>query len=152
MTDLVHHFAAHAAGLRYEAVPEPARDKVRKSLLDTLGVSLAAGGLEPACRAAHAIAAEAGGAGQARLLAFGGRAPAVMAAFANGALVHGLDYDDLTSWGQHCGSTILPAALAVAERRGGIPGRDLIAAVAAGQDIFARLLRDTGWRNLAQRS
>ena len=39
-----------------------------------------------------------------------------------------------------------PAVLAVAERRGGVSGRDLIAAVAAGQDLFARLRRNVRWR------
>ena len=34
----------------------------------------------------------------------------------------------------------------MAERRGGVSGRDLIAAVAVGQDIFARLRCHVGWR------
>ena len=145
-TDLVHHFARHAATLRYDDMSEPARDAARKSVLDTLGVIQAASGLEPACRAAYQVAIEAGGTPQASLLAYGGKTSAIMAAFANGALVHGLDYDDLTPWGQHCGSSILPAVFAVAERQGGVSGRDLIAGIAVGQDIFARLLRYTGWR------
>ena len=143
--DLVHIFAEHAATLRYEDLSDAAREAVKKSLLDTLGVALAASGLEPATEGAMAIVREAGGAGQATLLT-GGKAPAVMAAFGNGALVHGLDYDDQTPWGQHCASSIVPAVFAVAERQGGVSGREMIAAVAAGQDIFARLLRHTGWK------
>ena len=56
------------------------------------------------------------------MLGFGGRVPAPMAAFANGALAHALDYDDLTPWGQHSGSSIVPAVLAVAERHGAVSG------------------------------
>lgn len=144
--DLVHILAEHAAGLTYDNLPEPAREAVRKSLLDTLGVSLAASGLEPAVEGALAIVRETGGTPQATLWDGSGRAPALMAAFGNGALVHGLDYDDQTPWGQHCGSTIIPAVLALAERQGGVSGKDMIAAIAAGQDIFARLLRFTGWK------
>ena len=144
--DLVHIFADHAASLRYDDLPPAASEAVKKSLLDTLGVALAASGLEPAVKGVHNIVRDAGGEGQATLWAWGGKAPALMAALSNGALVHGLDYDDQTPWGQHCGSTIFPAVLALAERQGGVTGRDLIAAVAAAQDIFARLLRFSGWK------
>jgi 2-methylcitrate dehydratase PrpD len=41
----------------------------------------------------------------------------------------------------------VPAALAVAERTGGVSGRQMIAAVAAGQDLFMRLRYNVGWRN-----
>lgn len=143
--DLVHILADHAATLRADTLPEPAREAAKKSLLDTLGVSLAASGLEPAVRSVLAVVQESGGAPQASVLG-GGRAPALMAALANGALAHGLDYDDQTPWGQHCSSSIVPAVFAVAERQGGVSGSEMIAAVAAGQDIFARLLRHSGWR------
>ena len=70
----------------------------------------------------------------------------MMAALANGALAHCLDYDDQTPWGQHTASSIVPAAFAVAERQGGVSGKDLIAAVAAGQDIFARGCVAMSWK------
>jgi 2-methylcitrate dehydratase PrpD len=144
--DLVHDFADHAANIRYDQLPEAAREAAKKSLLDTIGVSLAASGLESAARGVNDIARESGGNGDCTLLAFGGRAPALMAALANGALAHCLDYDDQTPWGQHCGSSIVPAVFAVAERQGGITGKDLIAAVAVGQDVFARLRCNVGWQ------
>lgn len=53
---------------------------------------------------------------------------------------------DMTPWGQHCSSSIVPAVFALAERQGGVSGKNLIEGVAAGQDIFARLLRFTGWK------
>ncbi|MFD2883958.1 hypothetical protein ACFS4T_19670 [Pseudomonas lini] len=60
---------------------------------------LAASGMEPAVLGGHR-----GGQGvcrypQASILGFGGRVPATMAALANGALAHCLDYDDQTPWG-----------------------------------------------------
>ena len=80
------------------------------------------------------------------MLAFGDRVPALTAAFANGAMAHCLDFDDQTPWGQHSASSIVPAVFAVAERLGGVSGREMIAAVAVGQDVFARLRRNVGWR------
>lgn len=144
--DLVHVFADHAAGLRYEDLNDAAREAAKKSILDTLGVILAASGMEPAVQGVIDIVRESGGAEECTLLAYGGKAPALMAAMANGALAHCLDYDDQTPWGQHCASSIVPAVFAIAERHGGVSGRDMIAAVAAGQDIFARLRCNVGWK------
>jgi 2-methylcitrate dehydratase PrpD len=143
--DVVHHFAAAAVNTDYATLPVEAVEAVKKSILDTLGVSLAASGVEPAVRAVIDLVRETGGRPEASVLAFGDRVPAVMAAFANGALAHSLDFDDQTPWGQHAGSSVLPAAFAVAERMGGVTGRDMIAAIAGGQDIFARLRRNVGW-------
>lgn len=143
--DIVHLLADFAANAKYEDLPIAAREAAKRSLLDTIGVSFAASGLEPTVSKAVAVAKQTGG-DEATIWAFGGRASAVMAAFANGALVHGLDYDDLTPWGQHCSSSIIPAVLAVAERQGGVSGERLITAIAIGQDVFARLLRFVDWK------
>ncbi|RUM24415.1 MmgE/PrpD family protein [Rhizobium vallis] len=143
--DLVHIFGAHAAEVSYDCLDDDARWAAKKSILDTLGVILAASGMEPAVQAVGEIVAETGGRPECTVLGFGGRAPALMAAMANGALAHCLDYDDQTPWGQHTASSIVPAVFALAERRGGVHGKDLIAAVAAGQDIFARLRCNVGW-------
>ena len=144
--DLVRHLADFVADARYTRLPADAVAAAKKSTLDTLGVILAASGMEPAVRGVVDLVRESGGRPEASVLAFGGRAPAIMAAFANGAMAHCLDYDDQTPWGQHASSSIIPAAFAVAERKGGVSGRDMIAAVAAGQDIFARLRCNVGWR------
>jgi 2-methylcitrate dehydratase PrpD len=144
--DLVHHFARFAAAVRFDQLPVEAAETAKKSITDTLGVILAASGLEPAVCPVVDLVLESGGTPEATVLAFGGRVPADQAAFANGALAHCLDFDDQTPWGQHSGSSVVPAVLAVAERRGGVAGGDLVAAVAAGQDIFARLRRHVAWR------
>lgn len=144
--DLVHHLADAVVHTRYAKLPADAVEAAKKSILDTLGVILAASGMEPAVQGVVDLVRESGGRPESSVLAFGGKAPAIMAAFANGAMAHCLDYDDQTPWGQHASSSIIPAAFAVAERKGGVPGRDMIAAVAAGQDIFARLRCNVGWR------
>ncbi|MGW7689026.1 MmgE/PrpD family protein [Streptomyces asiaticus] len=145
-TDIVHQLAACAAETRYEDLPPEAAEAAKKSILDTLGVILAASGTEPAVRGVIDLVLESGGRPEASVLAFGVKAPAMAASFANGAMAHCLDYDDQTPWGQHCSSSIVPAVFAVAERQGGVRGADLVAAVAAGQDLFARLRRNVGWR------
>ena len=85
--DLVHELAEYAANLQYDDLDVDARESAKKSLLDTVGVCLAASGLEPAAGAIFEIVRESGGAAQCSLLGFGGRAPALSAALCNGALV-----------------------------------------------------------------
>ena len=140
--DLSAEFARFAAQCRYEDLPESAIEGAKKSILDTLGVMLAASGVEPALRGLHELVRESGGAPESSVIGFGGRAPAVMAAFVNGAMAHCLDFDDHAPEGHHPSSSIVPAVFAVAERSGGVSGRDLIAAVAVGQDMFMRIRRN----------
>jgi 2-methylcitrate dehydratase PrpD len=144
--DLCFDLASHVSGTNYESLSPDAIDIAKKSILDSLGVILAASGMEPAVRAVVDLVKESGGRPEASILAFGGRAPAIMAALANGAMAHCLDYDDQTPWGQHSGSSLLPAVFAAAERRGLVTGKEMIAAVAVGQDIFNRIRRHVDWR------
>lgn len=146
-TDLCQLFAHNIARTRYEDLPPNAIECAKKSILDTVGVILAASGMEPAAGRFLEYVRECGGKAESTVLGFGSRAPAEMAAFVNGALAHCLDFDDRMLRGAHCGSSLVPAALAVAERKGGVSGRQMIAAVATGQDLFMRLRYNVGWRN-----
>lgn len=144
--DLSYDFARFVADTRYVNLPPSAIEGAKKSILDTLGVILAATGVEPAVKGVNSMVREAGGKEESTLLGFGGRAPALWAAFHNGALAHCLDFDDHAPEGHHPSSSIVPAAFALAERAGGVSGRDLIAAVAAGQDMFLRIRRNVANR------
>ncbi|MPR05486.1 MmgE/PrpD family protein [Microvirga tunisiensis] len=144
--DLCYVFADFAANASYKKLPEDAIEGAKRSILDTLGVILAASGMEPASRVAVDLARESGGRPESTILAFGGKVPAVMAAFANGAMAHSLDYDDQTPWGQHASSTLIPAVFAVSERKGQVSGKEMITAVAIGQDLFNRLRRHIDWK------
>jgi 2-methylcitrate dehydratase PrpD len=68
-----------------------------------------------------------------------GRYPAVSAALMNGTLAHSLDFDDthLPSV-LHPSAAVVPAALAAAEVSGAT-GRDLLCAVAAGDELVVRV-------------
>ena len=144
--DLCRVFADHASAAVYDRLPPDAVDAAKKSILDALGVIMAASGMEPAVRSVIDLVKESGGRPEASILGFGGRVPAVMAALANGAMVHCLDYDDQTPWGQHSGSSILPAVFACAERKGNVSGQAMITAVAVGQDIFNRMRQHVHWK------
>ncbi|RAM37388.1 MmgE/PrpD family protein [Arthrobacter globiformis] len=144
--DLSHHLGEFAAGLRFADLPHDAVDAAKKSLLDTLGVMLGASGMEPSVRPIIELVTDAGGKEEARILGFGGRVPAAAAAFANGTLAHGLDFDSQTPWGAHPDSSLIPALLALADRQGNVTGEELITAIAIGQELFIRLRCNVGWK------
>ena len=144
--DLAHHFADLAFDTKYSDLSTDAVDAAKKTVLDTLGVSLAASGLEASVGSVLEYATEVGGRPEASVIASEAKLPAASAAFVNAAMSHCLDYDDYTYWGHHAASSIIPAAFAVAERAGGISGEEMITAVAVGQDIFGRLRRFVEWQ------
>jgi hypothetical protein len=80
-----------------------------------------------------------GGAEQASVIGGGARYPTVSAALLNGTLAHALDFDDthLPSV-LHPSAAVVPAALAAAEISGA-SGQDLLAAVAAGDELVVRV-------------
>jgi 2-methylcitrate dehydratase PrpD len=127
--------AGFAATTPSDRIPDEARTAARRHLLDCIGVALAAAS-EPPGRMITDLVREAGGTPDARLLGSGIASSALEAAWGNGALAHLLDYDD-TGF-SHPTACILPAALAIAER-GRASGRDLVAALVVGYEVFERL-------------
>jgi 2-methylcitrate dehydratase PrpD len=139
--------AEHILRVRYDDLPQDAVEVTKKSILDTIGVILGASGLVPSIRPIVEMAEELGGKEESTLIGFGVKCPAPMAAFVNGAMAHCLDYDDIHHSAKiHPSTSIVPAALAVAERRGKTAGKDLIRAIAIGADISTRIGLSSTWR------
>ncbi len=140
--DVGYSFASTIVGTTYDQLPEKAVEAAKKSILDTLGVMAAASGTTPALGGVVEVVREMGGKPESTVIGFGGKFPAMMAAFANGAMVHCLDYDDVEfETLYHPSSAVMPAGFAAAERVGSVGGRDFITAVALGQDLGIRLAR-----------
>ena len=130
--------ARHAAQLQFELLPRQLVDRIKLCVLDTLGVSIGASTLAEEANIVFDYVNELGGKPESRILGFGGKAPAPWAVFVNGSLGHMLDYDDVGGGG-HVGIATVPVAFALAEKRGHVSGRELIAAIAGGTDIHVRL-------------
>lgn len=130
--------ARHAATLEFEALPPALVEVTKQCVLDTLGVCAGASTLAPEAAILAEYVRDLGGKPEATLLGFGGKAPAPSAALLNGSLGHMLDYDDLGESG-HPAIVTIPVALAIAEKMGGVSGRELITAVAAGMDVMTRI-------------
>src|SRR5262249_14430202 len=61
------------------------------------------------------------------------------AAFANGALIHALNFDPMGPCGSHLGPVCLASQLAVAEEIGHVSGKELIVASVMACELAARL-------------
>lgn len=137
---LTARLAQHAATLRYEDLPPALVDRLKQCVMDTLGVATGASSLSPEAAILRDYVLDFGGQPEATLLGFGGKAPAAWAAFLNGSLGHMLDYDDIGESG-HPAIVTIPVALAIAEKIGGVSGREFITALAAGTDLMTRISR-----------
>lgn len=135
---LAEQLASFAVGTTFDDLPGEVIESVKMRVLDTLGIAVAAAPLDTS-RAARAWAQEQGGAAHATAVGVEQRLPAALAAFVNGVLAHSLDYDDthLPSV-LHPSASVVPAALAAAERAGA-DGRELIRAIAVGLETAVRL-------------
>jgi 2-methylcitrate dehydratase PrpD len=124
----------------YEDLPQSVVEMTKKSLLDALGVSLAASGLSNESRAFVDLATESGGVKESTILGFKDRVPATMAAFANGSMAHALDFEDAHDKALvHPNAVSVPVALALAEKLGNVNGKKLITSLAIGCDIVCRI-------------
>jgi 2-methylcitrate dehydratase PrpD len=125
-------------GIRYDDIPDDAREAARHCLLDFLGTALA-GSREPLADilVEAIVRGEAGT--EAGLVGRPDRATRLTAALVNGAAAHALDFDDThATMSGHPSVPVLPALLALGEtERAG--GRALLAALVAGVEVECRL-------------
>ena len=130
--------ASFVAGSGRGSIPEPVLACARVHLLDTLGCGLAALGTGTA-GAAGDVARAQGGKPEASVLGEAIRLPAALAAMANGARCHGLDFDDTHEAGIcHSSTVVAPAALAVGEAVGR-SGSEVLLAYAVGSEVALRV-------------
>lgn len=111
----------------------------RHVLLDAVGVMLGASGMAGEVQPFVALA-RATGDGPCRILGTSHRATSGMAALANGAMAHALDYEDAFDPAPgHPNASLVPALIALAQLRGKMGGRRFLAALVAGCEMSCRM-------------
>ena len=137
VTAIVSRFISET---NYDDLPQPITDRVKKSILDTIGIIMPASELMPDLKPAIDLYIEAGGKEESTVLAYGVKLPCWAATFANGVRGHALDYaDGHLEAVFRVGISVIPAAVALAERKGVVSGKELIAAVGVAEEILCRL-------------
>jgi 2-methylcitrate dehydratase PrpD len=130
--------AAWASRLRFEDLPADVVEATKLRVLDVIGLSLA-GAETPFGKSTRDAIVAMSPAGPCRILGFGDRVGVTSAAFANGALSQALEYDDTHNESiVHMSSPAVAAALALSEFTP-VTGRDLITAIALGNEISCRV-------------
>jgi four helix bundle suffix protein len=121
-----------------EDISPQAYRSAKKLLLDALGCALA-GRSAPGVREAIDQMTDWAGTPEATIIGSARQVPAPNAAFANAAMIHALDYDDVYIPGTlHITSVIVPTMLA-AQEMAGAGGPDALAAMIMGIEAAGRL-------------
>jgi 2-methylcitrate dehydratase PrpD len=131
-------FANHVIDTRFADLPSAAVQAVKVFVLDSLGVGIAGSSVE----GGDGLLRVATGWGDPAVPVWGRstRLSAPAAVFMNAWHMHNQEYDCLHEGAVvHAMASVLPAALAAAEQRGGVTGEELITAIAVGVDVAADL-------------
>jgi 2-methylcitrate dehydratase PrpD len=137
--DTVSQFVKKWSEMNYEDLPGKVIEIVKCEVLDSLAVALG-GSSAAGVRELLEIIREWGGNEQSTVIAGGIKCPAPEAALVNGTLIHSLDYDDgCPATLIHIGCTAVSSGFAVAERMGGVSGKELITSLVLGSDFVNRL-------------
>ncbi|MBI4639768.1 MAG: MmgE/PrpD family protein [Candidatus Tectomicrobia bacterium] len=137
--------------LEFEKVPSYAVRSLKECVLDALGVGLI-GSTSGSAKIAIDHVRELGGNPQSGVFAAGFKTSAPQAAFANGIMIHAIDYDDISqSWPGHPSAVLLPVSLSLGQMMK-ISGKELLESYVAGWETGARIsagarykLLDIGW-------
>ncbi len=126
----------YVGSLSYEMLSQEAVEAAKLAVLDSIGCALGGIWIEPAGPVTDSLRYWGTGT-DATFLPTGQVLPLLGAVFANATFANLLDADDYLSDG-HLGSTVVPAAVALAEQRRA-SGRDLLVSVVAGYELASRV-------------
>ena len=145
---MAQELARYAVETTYRSLPDQVAERAKMIIFDQLACGFVGGDL-PAGRIIARYADAHRGVGEAAVFGLAGcRAPAPLAALANGTCGHADEFDSVHSTADflatgHPAPVIVPAATAVAERQSST-GAELVNAVVLGYDIGARTISAVG--------
>jgi 2-methylcitrate dehydratase PrpD len=139
LPNATRELARFAAELDFKHIPAEVVEHMKLSLLDSIGVCLH-GVTLPWTQHVQAMVEAEGAAPQASIFGSGKKTSIANAVLVNSTAGHAFELDDIHKESIiHMGSLAFPVALACAEARGGMSGRDLITAAIAGYEVGARV-------------
>ncbi|MGH7354427.1 MAG: MmgE/PrpD family protein [Candidatus Rokuibacteriota bacterium] len=135
---LARRLAEFTAELAFEAIPPEVVASATLRCLDVIGIALASSRREMAPALMGALAGW-GARGDCTVIGARETTPPPLAILVNGALAHGLDFDDTHAASiTHASAVVWPTVLALAEA-GGLDGRSAITAAVAGYEAITRI-------------
>ncbi len=141
--DLTGQLARYMAEFRQQGLPAAVVQAGKHRILDSLGAIVSGSRLKAGELAVRYVRLQ-GGTPESSVLATSLKTSAVNAALANGMFGHADETDDFEPLTKaHPGCSVVPAALAMAEREGS-SGVELLRAVVLGYDLSCRFLTALG--------
>ena len=135
---IAERMAEFCESLSYEKIPGPVLEKAKDLILDTAGICIASSKMDFGTAVLRLITGW-GGQPESSLIGSGTKVPAPNAAFANGVLGHGQDYDDThTDSVVHPSACLVPVALAAGEKNGS-SAKEVLTAFVAGMEAMIRI-------------
>jgi 2-methylcitrate dehydratase PrpD len=142
-TDVTARLARYMVAARDQALPDAVTVACKHRILDTFGAMVSGSRMTPGLIAVKYVRG-LGGEPQASVIGADFLTTAINAALANAMCAHADETDDVEPVTKaHPGSSVVPAALAIAEKQGR-SGQEFIRAVALGYDLGCRLLMALG--------
>ena len=131
--------AEFVSGLKFDAIPEEVRHRLKLLVLDALGCALYGADLEW-CRILQDALTKVDATRECAIWGTKKKLSAPHAALANGTAVQGFELDDVHRAGVlHVGAVVLPALIPIVELRGGMSGKEFLTAAVAGYEIGPRV-------------
>jgi aconitate decarboxylase len=142
--------AEFVSNLKYEAIPEDVRSRIKLLMLDSLGCALYGADLEWT----RILQDTLGKVDTTRTCSVWGtnkKLSAPHTALVNGTQVQGFELDDVHRAGVlHVGAVVLPALIAVTELKPGMSGKEFLTSAVAGYEIGPRVGLCMGPEHIAQ--
>ena len=141
--DITGQLARYMVEAGRQTLPGPVLREAKIHILDTLGAMISGARLKPGEMAIRYVRAQ-GGVSEASVFTTNLKTSAANCALAHGMFAHADETDDFEPVTKaHPGCSVVPAALAVAEREGR-SGVDLLRGVTLGYDLGCRFLMALG--------
>ena len=142
--------AEFVSKLRYEAIPQEVRERIKLLMLDSLGCALYGADLEWS-RILQNRLSDIDATRSCAVWGTTQKLSAPHAALVNGTQVQGFELDDVHRAGVlHVGAVVLPALVAVTELKRGLSGKEFLTAAVAGYEMGPRVGLCMGPEHIAQ--
>ncbi len=141
MSSVTQKYVNFLESIRYEKIPKEAIRHSKRSILDTIGVGIAASADTEIRGILRSYLSEVGGTPKSTVIRMGLKTSAPEAAFCNAIVCHYMDYDDI-NWIYigHFSTVVVPALLAIGETLGST-GKDILTAYLASHEITSKIGR-----------
>lgn len=139
-TKYIEHIVDFICDTRYEDLPEIAIERAKTRIMDSIGVAFK-GGTESVGQVIKDFIAEIDTNGKSTVIGFPEKTDCLNAAFANGTLMHAIDFDDHFIL-SHPSICVVPAVLAVGEYVGA-SGKDMLLAYLIGLELYTKIQQCT---------